>query len=54
MPELEAIYRSFDIKRHNPIEFGRIGFILTSTLFLYGNQYLVLELEGGDQSNDRA
>ncbi|GBP41905.1 hypothetical protein EVAR_31668_1 [Eumeta japonica] len=39
------------IKRRNPIEFGLVSFVLMSTLILYGNQGLMMELEGGHRNH---
>ncbi|GBP21331.1 hypothetical protein EVAR_11929_1 [Eumeta japonica] len=43
--ELEGGHRNSVIKQRNSIEFGLIGFVLKSTLILYGNQGLMMELE---------
>ncbi|GBP52141.1 hypothetical protein EVAR_21272_1 [Eumeta japonica] len=49
--ELEGGHRNSVIKRRNPIEFGLVRFVLTSTLILYGNQGLMMEPEGGHRNS---
>ncbi|GBP56862.1 hypothetical protein EVAR_41610_1 [Eumeta japonica] len=49
--ELEGGHRNSVIKRRNPIEFGLVRFVLTSTLILYGNQGLMMELEDGHRNS---
>ncbi|GBP66116.1 hypothetical protein EVAR_51285_1 [Eumeta japonica] len=51
MMELEGGHRNSVIKRRNPIEFGLVRFLLTSTLILYGNQRLMMEPEGGHRNS---
>ncbi|GBP74519.1 hypothetical protein EVAR_84873_1, partial [Eumeta japonica] len=48
--EPEGGHRNSVIKRRNPIEFGSFDSVLTSTLILYGNQRLMMELEGGHRT----
>ncbi|GBP85202.1 hypothetical protein EVAR_47638_1 [Eumeta japonica] len=49
--ELEGGHKNSVIKRCNPIKFGLVSFVLTSTLILYGNQGLMMALEGGHRNS---